>query len=156
MTVELMSAVVCSPGNAVWNDSAKTGEWRRLGFLHTPNFDLAQAQHDNLCHILHESGAEVITLPADDSATLDAVYVHDASLPTDHGIILMNPGKNNRRAEAEIQAGFYAQAGIPISGSVESPGTSEAGDIVWLDSNTLLVGHGYRTNATGIAQMRSL
>ena len=156
MTGELMSVVVCSPGNAGWNESAKRGEWRQLGFLHTPNFDLAQTQHDNLCRILHESGAEVITLPADDSATLDAVYVHDASLPTDHGIILMNPGKNNRRAEAEIHAGFYAQAGIPISGRVESPGTSEAGDIVWLDSNTLLVGHGYRTNATGIAQIRSL
>ena len=28
--------------------------------------------------------------------------------------------------------------------------------MVWLDSTTLLIGHGYRTNAAGIAQMRAL
>jgi len=32
----------------------------------------------------------------------------------------------------------------------------EAGDIVWLDSKTLLVGSGYRTNQSGIAQIRTL
>jgi N-dimethylarginine dimethylaminohydrolase len=28
--------------------------------------------------------------------------------------------------------------------------------MVWIDSKTLLIGHGYRTNAVGIAQMREL
>ena len=28
--------------------------------------------------------------------------------------------------------------------------------MVWLDSTTLLIGHGYRTNAAGIAQLRAL
>ena len=28
--------------------------------------------------------------------------------------------------------------------------------MLWLDSKTLLIGHGYRTNASGIAQMREL
>ena len=28
--------------------------------------------------------------------------------------------------------------------------------MVWLDSTTLLIGQGYRTNAAGIAQMRAL
>ena len=32
----------------------------------------------------------------------------------------------------------------------------EAGDIVWLDSRTLLIGNGYRTNPAGIAQMRDI
>jgi N-dimethylarginine dimethylaminohydrolase len=41
-------------------------------------------------------------------------------------------------------------------GSITEPGTTEAGDIVWLDSKTLLIGQGYRTNAAGIAQMRAL
>ena len=36
------------------------------------------------------------------------------------------------------------------------PGTTEAGDIVWLDSKSCLIGHGYRTNAAGIEQMRGL
>jgi N-dimethylarginine dimethylaminohydrolase len=46
--------------------------------------------------------------------------------------------------------------GIPIAGEISAPGTTEAGDILWLDSKTLLVGHGYRTNGAGIAQMRAI
>jgi N-dimethylarginine dimethylaminohydrolase len=37
-----------------------------------------------------------------------------------------------------------------------APGTTEAGDIVWLDEKTLLVGRGSRTNAEGIRQMWDL
>lgn len=32
----------------------------------------------------------------------------------------------------------------------------ERPDMVWLDSTTLLIGQGYRTNAAGVAQMREL
>ncbi len=41
-------------------------------------------------------------------------------------------------------------------GEVKAPGTSEAGDIVWIDSKTLLIGRGYRTNTVGIEQIRAL
>ncbi len=109
-----------------------------------------------LCGLLSESGAEVVTLPAEESLTLDAVYAHDASLATDHGLVLMNPAKKNRVAEAQAHAGFCGQLGIPLLGRIGLPGTSESGDIVWLDSRTLLIGDGYRTNKAGIEQMRAL
>jgi N-dimethylarginine dimethylaminohydrolase len=51
---------------------------------------------------------------------------------------------------------FCQLLGIPFLGKIVAPGTTEAGDILWLDSNTLLVGRGYRTNAAGIVQMREL
>jgi N-dimethylarginine dimethylaminohydrolase len=38
---------------------------------------------------------------------------------------------------------------------ITAPATTEAGDIVWLDSKTLLVGQGYRTNAAGLFQLRN-
>ncbi len=68
----------------------------------------------------------------------------------------MNPGKKNRVAEAQAHAAFCGQLGIPVFGEIGLPGTSESGDIVWLDSRTLLIGHGYRTNQAGIEQMRAL
>jgi N-dimethylarginine dimethylaminohydrolase len=68
----------------------------------------------------------------------------------------MHPGKRNRVPEAPAQADFAVRLGIPILGEVRPPGNSEAGDIVWLDSKTLLVGSGYRTNQSGIAQIRTL
>jgi N-dimethylarginine dimethylaminohydrolase len=106
--------------------------------------------------LLREGGAEVVCLPPTESLTLDAVYAHDASLPTDYGLVLMNPGKKNRVAEAQAHADFCGRLGIPVLGEIRAPGVSESGDIVWLDSRTLLIGDGYRTNKVGIAQLRLL
>jgi dimethylargininase len=109
-----------------------------------------------LCGLLAAAGARVLCLPSDNSGSLDAVYAHDSSFPTDYGVILMNPGKQSRVAEAQAHRSFYSELGIPLLGSVCAPGTSEAGDMVWLDARTLLIGRGYRTNEAGIAQIRSL
>ncbi len=156
MTGELLRVMVCPPGNAGWNVSGKAAAWRELGFRHAPDFAAAQTQHEILCGLLSEGGAEVVCLPATESLTLDAVYTHDASLATDYGLILMNPGKKNRVAEARAHADFCGRLGIPVLGETRAPGVTESGDIVWLDSRTLLVGDGYRTNRAGIAQMRAL
>jgi len=156
MTGKLLRVMVCSPQQAGWEQADRAAAWRKLGFHRAPDFSVAQSQHDILCGLLHESGAEVLCLPADESLSLDAVYTHDASLPTDHGLILMNPGKVNRVPEAQAHAKFCRQLEIPILGKIRSPGNSEAGDMVWLDSQTLLIGSGYRTNQAGISQMREL
>ena len=156
MTGELLRVMVCPPGNAGWNISGKAAAWRQLGFRHAPDFAAAQAQHAILCGLLSEGGVEVVTLPSTEYLTLDAVYAHDASLATDYGLVLMSPGKKNRVAEAQAHADFCGQLGIPVLGEIRAPGVSESGDIVWLDSRTLLVGDGYRTNKVGIGQMRSL
>ena len=156
MTGELLRVMVCPPGSAGWDRSQKAAAWQELGFQRAPDFRVAQKQHEVLCRLLGETGAEVLSLPAAESLTLDAVYVHDPSLATDYGLVLMNPGKKNRVAEAQAHADFCGQLGIPAFGEIKLPGCSESGDIVWLDSQTLLVGEGYRTNRAGIEQMRSL
>jgi N-dimethylarginine dimethylaminohydrolase len=156
MTGELLRVMVCPPGSAGWDRSQKAAAWQELGFQRAPDFRVAQKQHEVLCRLLGETGAEVLSLPAAESLTLDAVYVHDPSLATDYGLVLMNPGKKNRVAEAQAHADFCGQLGIPVFGEIKLPGCSECGDIVWLDSRTLLVGEGYRTNQAGIEQMRSL
>ena len=155
-TGELLRVMVCPPGNAGWDVSRKAAAWQELGFQHAPDFQAAQTQHEILCRLLSEGGAEVVSLPPAESLTLDAIYVHDASLATDYGLVLMNPGKKNRVAEAQAHATFCGQLGIPVFGEIRLPGTSESGDMVWLDSKTLLIGDGYRTNKAGIEQMRTL
>lgn len=156
MTGELLRVMVCSPSNAGWDVPEKAAAWQELGFQNAPDFRRARNQHEILCRLLRDTGAEVIHLPATESLTLDAVYAHDASLATDHGLLLMNPGKQNRVPEAQAQANFCVQMGIPVFGEIRLPGTSESGDMVWLDSRTLLVGEGYRTNKAGIEQLRKL
>jgi len=153
MVGALDRVLVCSPRAGGWDRPAR---WRELGFYHAPDFAIAQSQHDALCSELRTAGAEVIELPPSPDLSLDAVYTHDATLSTDFGLIVMRPGKPNRQPEGPHQASFCESMEIPTLGSIAPPGTTEAGDILWLDSNTLLIGHGYRTNAAGIQQMRDL
>jgi N-dimethylarginine dimethylaminohydrolase len=156
MVGRLQRVLVCSPHAAGWDVPARAGRWRELGFVHAPNFATALAQHEELCHQLESAGAEVVHLPASGELSLDAVYAHDPSLSTDYGLIGLHPGKANRVPEASHHLEFCRSLAIPALGQIEAPGNTEAGDIVWLDATTLLIGQGYRTNAAGIAQMRAL
>ena len=156
MVGPLKRVLVCSPRSAGWNRQDRVARWQELGFGHAPDFAKAQEQHQALCSELTAVGAEIIELPPSDDLSLDAAYAHDASLATDFGLIVMRPGKTNRIAEGDHQARFTSELGIPTFGKIQSPGTSEAGDIVWLDAKTLLIGHGYRTNAAGISQLRAI
>jgi len=152
----LRKVLVCSPQAAGWDIAERAAQSASLGFPHPPDFELAMEQHGKLLEILQDAAVEVFDLPASPDLSLDAAYAHDASLPTDSGLILMNPGKPNRVPEAARQRAFCENLGIPVLGEIRPPGTTEAGDMVWIDSHTLLVGQGYRTNPAGIAQMRGL
>ena len=156
MVGRLKRVLVCSPRAAGWNQPYIADHWRELGFFHPPNFPIAQAQHDELCRQLESAGAEVFQLPPAADLSLDAVYTHDPSLASDHGLIGLLPGKPNRIPEAQRQVEFCRSLGMPVLGQIQPPGKTEAGDMVWLGPTTLLIGQGYRTNATGTAQMRAL
>jgi N-dimethylarginine dimethylaminohydrolase len=156
MTGGLERVLVCSPRTAGWNRREYAARWRDLGFHHAPDFEPAQAQHDALCYQLEAAGAEVIELAPALDLSLDAVYTHDASLTTDFGLIVMRPGKSNRASEGPHHGIFCLRFAIPMLAKIVAPGTTEAGDMVWLDAKTLLIGHGYRTNAAGTRQMRDL
>src|ERR1700730_10506634 len=151
MVGSLQRVLVCTPRNAGWNRSERAASWQELGFQHAPAFTKAQAQHEILCRELQTAGAEVVVLPPAQDFSLDAVYAHDASLATDFGLIVMRPGKSNRVAEGEHHGSFSETLGIPALRKITA-----AGDIVWLDAKTQLIGHGYRTNAAGIQQIRDL
>jgi N-dimethylarginine dimethylaminohydrolase len=155
MTGDLRRVLVCPP-TGVWDRPRMLDAWSDLGFHHLPQLAAARDQHATLCRLLTDSEAEVVSMQPSEALTLDAIYAHDASLPTDHGLILMNPGKANRVPEARAQADGLAALGMKVLGEIAAPGTSEAGDIVWLDAATLLVGRGYRTNKSGVDQLRAL
>jgi N-dimethylarginine dimethylaminohydrolase len=156
MVGALKRVLVCSPRTACWHQPERAARWRELGFVHAPDFEMAQAQHEALCRELEACGAEVEDIPPAMELSLDAVYAHDASLPTDFGLILMRPGKANRIPEGKHHGSFCQILGIPMLAKITPPAAAEAGDMLWLDSKTLLIGQGYRTNAQGIQQMRAL
>ena len=153
MSKTLQRVLVCEPDAAGWGEGAG---WRELGYFHAPRLDDAESQHAGLVAALDKVGAEVSRLPGGDGVSLDAVYAHDASFPTNHGMILMHMGKPTRRGEPDLHRRFFEAQSIPALGTIEPPGLTEAGDMLWLDESTVLIGEGYRTNAEGIEQVRQL
>ena len=85
----------------------------------------------------------------------DAIYVYDPCLVTDDGAVLLRPGKPERQGEADaLRATSSARACRSPGGSRR--GRPRAATRVWLDAETLLVGHGYRTDDAGVAELARL
>ncbi len=156
MVGDLRRVLVCTPPASGWEDARQATRWRELGFLHAPDLDAARRQHEEMVRQLRESGCQVLHLSPAERLTLDSVFVHDASLITDWGAICLRMGKPARFAEPAAHRSWYEANGIPVLAQMESPGMAEGGDIVWLDTRTLLVGRGYRTNSEGIEQLRAI
>ena len=95
-------------------------------------------------------------LPPTQSTGLDSIYVRDASVVCEHGVILCNMGKVEREAEPAAQAAAFRSLNIPIRGEITGEGRLEGGDVTWIDAHTVAVGRGYRTNEEGIRQLRAL
>lgn len=130
--------------------------WKQLNYLDKPDFNNAFIEYETFQSILKDQGAEIHVLPQDASVNMDSVYCRDASIATNSGMIICNMGKAGRMNEPMAEKKAFETNGIPVLGTITSPGTLEGGDVVWLDENTLVVGHTYRTNEEGIRQLTIL
>ena len=152
----LRRVVLMSARDAFSSQPEIDGLWQGLNFTGPPDFELAVEEHEQLVETLHGFGIETVFLPHADEGTLDAIYVRDASVATDRGIILCSMGKEARRAEPAAQGAQFRAWGVPILGEIGGLGRLEGGDVAWIDERTVAVGRGYRTNDEGIRQFRAL
>jgi N-dimethylarginine dimethylaminohydrolase len=145
--------VLKHPREAFVSDLSIARQWRGLGYLARPDLHRAVDEFEALIELLEGFGVEVLFLPRDDDVGLDSLYVRDAALATDDGLILCNMGKDERRAEPGALERAVGEWGLPIRGAITGDGILEGGDVVWIDDRTLAVGRGYRTNEEGIRQL---
>jgi dimethylargininase len=124
--------------------------WRAFGWRGEPDPSEIAAEHEAFCELLAADGAEVVVARTPIPMSPDAIYVFDPALVTDDGALLLRPGKEGRRAEVDVMAADFVEAGVPILGRIDAPATVEGGDTLWLDKTTLLVGRGYRTNDASV------
>jgi N-dimethylarginine dimethylaminohydrolase len=156
MVAPLRSVIVKRPEEAFRNREAIEKEWKPLGYTRPPDLDKASRDHQRFISLLSAAGANVLYLPADERTGLDSIYAHDPVLITDRGGIIFQTGKPARRGEGPAFADAFRTWDVPILGVVEGAATAEAGDMIWLDRHTLLVGRGFRTNAAGIQTLSAL
>ena len=152
----LVSVVVKHARDAFVDDRTIAQQWKDLYFVAPPDLSAAIDEYERFLDILRSSGTAVHFLPRDPETTLDSIYARDASIVSPRGLILCSMGKRARQAEPAAQERTFRALGAEfrIAGRIEPPGLLEGGDVVWLDSTTLLVGRGYRTNGDGIRQLR--
>ncbi len=123
-------------------------------YTNRPDLEKAQQEHDFLVSLLQESGAEVIAHTVPQQGFADSIFVFDPVLVTDQGAIILSMGKQQRRGEEAAMAQRMEELGIPILSTLHGEARAEGGDLLWLDSETLAVGQGFRTNAEGLRQLR--
>lgn len=140
-----------------FRDAERIGsQWAALNFTSAPDVGRAIVQYDTFVEILRGAGAEVDALPDAPGTGLDSIYVRDASIVSDRGVVLCRMGKLQRDGEPAAQEAAFRSAGSPVLGTISPPGRIEGGDVAWIDARTLAVGRGYRTNDEGIRQLRQL
>ena len=154
----LTRVVVKHARDAFGDQPTIDAQWRALGFTAPPDYARAVDEHDQFIDILRSAGASVDLLPGDSTTTLDSIYARDASIVSPAGMIFCSMGKPARESEPGAQErGFRGLAEpVRVAGRIVRPGRLEGGDLIWLDTRTVVVGRGYRTNAEGIRQLREL
>ena len=153
MVARLRRVIVKRPEDAFRSRDRIEKEWNDLGYTRRPDWSLAARHHQQFVGLMQQAGAEVLYLPPDDRTGLDSLYAHDPVLVTDRGAIIFQTGKVARRGEGPAFADAFKTWDVPILDVIDGPATAEAGDMVWLDHDTLLVGRGFRTNALGIERL---
>ena len=152
----LKKVLLSHPENVFYSDEKIESEWKNLGFLQPPNLRSAIEEYESFKNVIQEFAEIDVLSIQTDKVSLDGVYCRDASIMTDWGAIICAMGKDNRVDEVEMHNAFYRSKGIPILGTIHAPGTLEGGDVAWINAKTLAVAHSYRTNLSGIEQLKQL
>ena len=127
----------------------------RWHYAARPDLEAARHEHDALVEVLEHSGTEVHVHDASLPELADSIYVCDPVLLTDAGTVTLKMGKGLRRGEEAALTARLEALGVPTLFALEGEATAEGGDLMWLDETTLLAGRGFRTNSSGIEQLRA-
>ena len=139
-----------------------TADHRRWHYAAPVDPEALSDQFRAFADLVAADGAEIVWLPdtgpdgSSDDDLADSIFTYDPSFVVPDGAVVLRPGKELRRAEADLHERFYADAGIPVLGRIEAPGMIEGGDCFWIDATTLAVGRGFRTNRAGIDQLAAI
>ncbi len=154
--LKLETVYLKSVRNGFVSDKVLDEQWQELNYVSKPKFDEGIREYENFETLLLNNNTEVKHFPKDANTKIDSIYCRDASIATDHGMIICSMGKEGRRLEPEAQTRTFQANDIPVLGTIKAPGTLEGGDVAWLNEKTLAVGHTYRTNKEGIRQLKAL
>lgn len=161
---------------SIWAACGADSEWAplRAVLLHRPGPELAttnpnaaqmlapidlgraRAQFDALEAAYRAAGVTVHHLDPVQPPSANQMFVADLMFMTPEGAVVARPASTVRAGEERQVARRLADLGIPIVASLRGQATFEGADAAWIDSRTVLLGRGLRTNAAAISQLTAL
>ena len=117
------------------------------------DYPLALQQWHAYVQILQAYGWHTVEVPPADDCP-DSVFVEDTMLVYQNVAVIARPGADSRRAEVIEAEKTIADLGYSLN-RIHPPGTLDGGDVLKV-GDTVYVGRGGRTNAAGVAQLRSI
>jgi N-dimethylarginine dimethylaminohydrolase len=153
---KLKSVFIKRAKDAFIDDAHIAKHWEALNYLGKPEINKALTEYEAFEQVFKDNGTEIFYLPEDATVNMDSIYCRDAAIATAKGMIICNMGKEGRKNEPLAEQKAFEAQGIHVLGVIKAPGTIEGGDVAWLDSTTLAIGHTYRTNEEGIRQITEM
>ena len=156
MVTDIKFVLLKHPTDSHINQGTIDAQWEALHYPSRQSYATLVAEYRRFTALLERFDMEIGYLPQASDTGLDSIYTHDPLVVSNQGAILCNMGKAERSTEPDVMAAYLQEIGVPILGRIQGDGRLEGGDVLWLDERTVAVGEGYRTNAAGIAQLRTL
>jgi N-dimethylarginine dimethylaminohydrolase len=121
----------------------------------TPDLARLADQHAGFVSTLRSLGSDVVELDPVEGLP-DAVFVYDPVFVGPSGSIELQAAKAARQGEATHLIEGLELAGVPTIGRLVGEATADAGDMFWLDEDTVAIGRSYRTNEAAVDQLRGI
>ncbi|WP_435176861.1 dimethylarginine dimethylaminohydrolase family protein [Halorussus sp. AFM4] len=121
-----------------------------------PRQETAAEEHRALVEQLEEAGVTVHRLDGAREGLAESLFVRDVGLAVEGGLVVGKMVEETRHGEERRVAERALDLGIPVYHTVHGPGGFEAGNVVWIDEETVAVGRSQTTNAEGIRQVRTV
>ena len=154
----------CDELGSVWASHRIDSEWTSLKsvLLHRPGEELlvagndpnsvqmlapvdlarAQSEHDQLAETYRSLEVDVHYVEPAGRCPPNQMFCADTFVMTPVGALLARPASTVRAGEERWVQNRLAALGVPIARSLTGTATFEGADLMWLDSETAIVGHG--------------
>ena len=148
----LERAIVHEPGPE-FKTVVDPDEWNWNGL---PRQERAAKEHERFVETLENHGVTVDRLGEVPSTLAESLFVRDVGFAIEGGLVVGKMVEETRIGEERRLSERVIELGMPIFHSVHGPGGFEAGNVVWIDPDTVAIGRSRTTNAEGIRQVRTV
>lgn len=149
---QLERALVHEPGEE-FSTVVDPDTW---GWDGLPRQESAASEHQSLVEALEDSGVTVDRLDGAREGLAESLFVRDVGFAVEGGLVVGKMVEETRHGEERRLAERALDLGIPVYHTVHGPGGFEAGNMVWIDEETVAIGRSQTTNAEGIRQVRTV